>query len=974
MLNRWIQFSAVCVLWTVGLAEGARKITYQEHIKPIFQNHCFNCHNADKSKAGLDLTSYGAAVAGSSGGQVLEAGNAQDSILYLVVTHQEEPAMPLEQDKLTDEQIELIRSWIAGGLLESGSSKARKPKKPAFDIALSQSPAGRPQAPPPMPQHLLLEPAALTERSGPVAAIAANPWAPLAAVSGQKQVLLYHTETLELAGVLPFPEGSVQRLAFSRSGTLLLAGGGRGGQSGRVVLWNVADGQRVTKLGEELDAVLGADLRADQTQVALGGPARLIKVHSTVDGHLAHTIKKHTEWVTAVAYSPDGVLLATGDRNGALMVWEAHGAGEFHSLGGHGGAITALSWRDDSNILASTGEDGRIRLWEMSNGKQVKNWGAHGGGVSCVHFGHDGRLVSSGRDRHLRLWDQNGKQIKAFGPFDDIAMQAAFTHDGKRVIGGDWSGQIRVWNVEDGNQVGMLQGNPPSLARRLADATNRVGELQPALAKAAATLEQVETEAAGPRELLAAAGKAADEEVARQKQAKATANQRKAELAKVASAHTKATELAAAKKAQAKKLAEVLAESTAEQQKATALHVQSKDTLTSRTSLAETLAKAADAAQAEHKKDPDDAKLTRAAENARIASQAAQGSLAVARKFEADLGKKTNELKQTVEVQNKQVVQAAATLQQVQEAVSKSAKALEAAKTTSAAARKDLDQVNATAAEATAALEKVTAETRPFQRKVAAALEAHDQLSENLKAAQIQVARWKAQQVNVRRLAARTHWQSLQAQHSEVAFVANQAQSANEQAVAALGAARAAMADAPAVVEQKNQLLAEAEKFFTQALGAVDAARAIVTDKEGFFKQMDQTAAELARRAAKETKNQTLAQALQKARDAASLLKQDVDGARQVVTERDESRIAAEAKVDEATAASQKARADLAEAPKIVQQRDGAAGDLKAKLEKARADEAESAKIVADARTVFDELMQQYLTALPEQSSTAPDS
>ena len=45
-------------------------------------------------------------------------------------------------------------------------------------------------------------------------------------------------------------------------------------------------------------------------------------------------MRKHTEWITAVEFSPDGVLLATGDRNNGLIVWEAQTGREFHDLRG----------------------------------------------------------------------------------------------------------------------------------------------------------------------------------------------------------------------------------------------------------------------------------------------------------------------------------------------------------------------------------------------------------------------------------------------------------------------------------------------------------------------------------------------------------------------------------------------------------------------------------------------------------------
>ena len=182
--------------------------------------------------------------------------------------------------------------------------------------------------------------------------MACSPWAPLLAVAGQKQVLLYNTDTSELAGVLPFPEGTAQILKFSRNAGLLLAGGGRGAHSGKVVLWNIRTGARVVEIGDEYDSVLAADISSDHSMVALGGSSKMLRIYSTSDGELLHDIKKHTNWIFSLEFSPDGVLLASGDRNGGLHVWESMTGREYLALRGHGGAITAVSWRADSNIIA----------------------------------------------------------------------------------------------------------------------------------------------------------------------------------------------------------------------------------------------------------------------------------------------------------------------------------------------------------------------------------------------------------------------------------------------------------------------------------------------------------------------------------------------------------------------------------------------------------------------------------------------
>ena len=279
----------------VPLGQAQEKITYQDHIHPLFENACNSCHNADKAKGGLDLSSYANTLKGGSSGGSAESGNPDDSLLYKVIAHQEEPFMPHNKDKLPDAQVALVAKWIAGGLLETKSSTAKKKKKPAFDLWFVAVTSGKPEGPLPMPEHLLLEPVVNAERAGGTPALAANPWAPVIAVAGQKQALLYHSETLELLGVLPFERGFIESLTFSRNGKLLIAGGGRGGKTGGMVAWEVQSGrQRVA--WQRVRHCARRRHEADMTTVALGGPGKRVKIFELPTGEPLFNIKKHSDW------------------------------------------------------------------------------------------------------------------------------------------------------------------------------------------------------------------------------------------------------------------------------------------------------------------------------------------------------------------------------------------------------------------------------------------------------------------------------------------------------------------------------------------------------------------------------------------------------------------------------------------------------------------------------------------------------
>lgn len=88
-----------------------------DDVGPIFAENCTGCH-FEGGRAGLNLTSYATALAGSNNGPVLVAGDPNGSLLVQRITGQVTPQMPRGRAPLSQEQIDLIIAWIAGGLAE----------------------------------------------------------------------------------------------------------------------------------------------------------------------------------------------------------------------------------------------------------------------------------------------------------------------------------------------------------------------------------------------------------------------------------------------------------------------------------------------------------------------------------------------------------------------------------------------------------------------------------------------------------------------------------------------------------------------------------------------------------------------------------------------------------------------------------------------------------------------------------------
>ena len=478
--------AAAAFVFTAGTAS-AQKVTFDEHILPLFKNQCLKCHNPEKPKADLDLSTFSATMKGGSSGLIVTGGDPDGSSLYKVVTHSAEPTMP-PKSKLADKEIELIKKWIAGGVLENSGSKAIVSNRPKVDLSLTAASFGKPEGAPPMPGDLLLEPVVRTTRTSASTALATSPWAPLVALGGQKQVFLYNTDTLQLAGVFPFPEGYPHDVKFSRNGKLLLAGGGRGANKGVVAVWDIVTGERIITAGDELDVALAADISSNQKWIALGGPDRLVKIYSTASGEQLHKMKKHTDWVMAAEFNHTSTYLATGDRNGGVVVWDAEAGQEVQTFTGHRGAITSLAWRTP-DLLVSASEDGSVKTWSVKEGVQAKTVAAHSSTVS-VRLTVDGLMVTAGRDKTITTWDKEGNKGKTFTITNDLPVRATLSHEGKRVIATDWTGRVYVWDTADGRELSGISLNPPTIAEQQQQVAKRIVDLEADLPKLQAKLAE----------------------------------------------------------------------------------------------------------------------------------------------------------------------------------------------------------------------------------------------------------------------------------------------------------------------------------------------------------------------------------------------------------------------------------------------------------------------------------------------------
>src|SRR4051812_16002197 len=120
-LQQIICFGFLCVLGDSVVSRsfaadppkaGAKKVTYQDNVAPILREKCFACHDSDKMKGGLDMTSFAKLMEGGGSGAVVKPGDADGSRLFATVSHKVQPFMPPKADKLPQAMLDTIKMWI----------------------------------------------------------------------------------------------------------------------------------------------------------------------------------------------------------------------------------------------------------------------------------------------------------------------------------------------------------------------------------------------------------------------------------------------------------------------------------------------------------------------------------------------------------------------------------------------------------------------------------------------------------------------------------------------------------------------------------------------------------------------------------------------------------------------------------------------------------------------------------------------
>jgi WD40 repeat protein len=182
----------------------------------------------------------------------------------------------------------------------------------------------------------------------------------------------------------------------------------------------------------------------------------------------------HTTFVWSLAFSPDGQMLASGDNNGEIKLWQVHSGTCITTLRAGSSSVVALAFSPDGTALLSSSSDETVVVWDMeqagsqeghqlwkgAEGQVQANW------ARAIAFNQNGTMLATGSDKHtIKIWrrceQEHTVSLKTLAFSGGQVWSVAFSPDNRLLASGDDDGTLVVWDVETGACRQVLRSDRP---------------------------------------------------------------------------------------------------------------------------------------------------------------------------------------------------------------------------------------------------------------------------------------------------------------------------------------------------------------------------------------------------------------------------------------------------------------------------------------------------------------------------------
>ena len=435
----------------LAMSVRAAPVSFKAEIAPLLRAQCQSCHGARDSKGDFRVDSYAELMRAleDEPARVLPGKGGGSRLYQLLTTADTDERMPQKSGALPAKTIALMKRWIDEGAKFDGAD----PKATLVRVIPARTHAASPK---------------VYRRDMPITALAFSPDGSLLATSGLREIILWNAADGKMVRRIPNMAQRTFALAWRPDGKLIFAGGGIPGELGEVRAFTPAGKLRAV-LHRAGDVVLDVQLDTNATRLAVGDADNLITLYDPEEFSILRQIDNHSDWVMALAFSPDGKQLASASRDRTAKIFELKTGETISTYGGHTTPVQGVAFRGDSKAVFSADRAGAIHVWKAGLADiEGKRFGAEkisqisnlGRDVFKLHR-RGNQLLSHGGDGRARLFAaDNRKAIRAFTHEGGWLMSAAWHVKSGRLATGAHDGSVCIWDAKSGKLLRRLDALP----------------------------------------------------------------------------------------------------------------------------------------------------------------------------------------------------------------------------------------------------------------------------------------------------------------------------------------------------------------------------------------------------------------------------------------------------------------------------------------------------------------------------------
>ncbi len=217
---------------------------------------------------------------------------------------------------------------------------------------------------------------------------------------------------------------------------------------------------KVKNFAQHSDAVGSVAFSPDGLMLASGSKDKTIQIWDLATGKSIRTFPGDSSTVWSVVFDSSGTKLATGTGFWRVMLWDLKTGQATRTLD-HTASVWSVALSPDGKLIASGSGDKTTKISDATNGSLIYNLPDHTDFVYSVAFTPDGKsLVSASKDKKITIVDvATGKLLKTIEGHGDQVRSIAITPDGKTIVSGSYDESIKIWNLDTGDLMRSIKGH-----------------------------------------------------------------------------------------------------------------------------------------------------------------------------------------------------------------------------------------------------------------------------------------------------------------------------------------------------------------------------------------------------------------------------------------------------------------------------------------------------------------------------------